>query len=352
MLQSDAIMTATRPKSIGGNGAPAHARFRCAAGRKRGLLSRVGRRCLVRPARLLVGLAALLVAGTWPPVAQASPFDLDAAAVAWSRLVFRAAERADDLSVEVTISEVSAADLSAALSSQPGDEAAAVDGKVLRLASSIDVFLTGRAYQTDIWFQPAGMSPLQRRRDKTGDDVNRKIFRYLADGVRRLRIEPNGRSEVALAPELWTGVKEHVYPFGSARDGCPLVTDPGLLFFIASAGAVTDAAPVTLCVFNKKAIYPVQLSAEPDAPLAADYLAVSGADRNQVRREARVRKIRIQALAPKGEGSDPEPFEFFEMVGEIEIDLEADSGLPLRIAGDIAGFGRVEFTLSEAVLRP
>ena len=79
---------------------------------------------------------------------------------------------------------------------------------------------------------------------------------------------------------------------------------------------------------------------------------MNGSDRSQVNREARVRKIRIQALGPRGKGGDPEPFEFFEMGGEIEIDLEADSGLPLRIAGHVAGFGRVEFTLSEAVLRP
>ena len=249
---------------------------------------------------------------------------------------------------------MSAADLALALRSPGGDEAAApVDGQVLLMTSTIDVFLTGRAYQTDIWFRSAGVSPLQRRRDKTGKDANRKIFRYLADGVQRLRIEPKGGSEAELAPELWTGVKEHFFPFGAARDDCPIVSDPGLLFLIAAAGAVTRASePLALCVFNKKAIYLVQLSADSDASLAADYLEVSGAGPNQVRREARVRKIRIQAFAPKGEGVESEPFEFFEMGGEIEMDVEADSGLPLRIAGEVAGFGRVEFALSEAVLRP
>lgn len=288
----------------------------------------------------------------WPLAAPASSLDLDAAAVPWSRLVFRAPERADDLSVEVTLSEASPADLDAVMISRPGDAAAPVDGEVLKLTSTIDVYLTGRAYRTDIWFEPAGLSPLQRRRDKIGGDVNRKIFRYGADGVRRLRIEPKGRSEADLAPELWTDVREHVYPFGPERDGCPLVTDPGLLFFAASAGAITEAGPETLCVFNKKAIHPVRLSAEPDAPLAADYVAVNGSEQSRVRREARVRKVRIRASAPESEGIDPDPFEFFEMGGEIEIDLEAESGLPLRIAGDVAGFGRVEFLLSEAVLRP
>ena len=71
-----------------------------------------------------------------------------------------------------------------------------------------------------------------------------------------------------------------------------------------------------------------------------------------MRREAAVRKVRIQAFLPEADGVNPEPFEFFEMGGEIEIDLDADSGLPLRITGEIVGLGRVDFLLNEVVWRP
>jgi len=298
-------------------------------------------------------LLICLVALVWPTTVLASSFDLYGGEVAWSRLVFRAVDRADDLSVEITLAEADAAELAAVLRSEPGNAPApAPDGTVLRMTSTIDVFLTGRSYRTDIWFQSAGVSPLQRHRDKMGQDANRKVFRYLADGVRRLRIEPAGRSEAKLAPEKWTGVKERFYPFGAARTECPVLSDPNLLFLIASAGALRDASSMTLCVFNKKTIHTVRLSAKPGGTLAANYLEVSGGARNQVRRQAQVRTVRIQASPPQYDGVEPEPFEFFEISGDIKIDLDAENGLPLRMIGEISGFGRVELVLSEADLSP
>ena len=302
------------------------------------------------PAGLLVCLASL----AWGSAVLASPLDLDEAAVAWSRLEFRAADRPDDLSVEVRLSKATPEAQAALLDSGPGDEPVpSQDATLLQMTSTIEVFATGRAYRTDIWFYSAGVSPLQRRRDKTGKGANRKIFRYLSDGVRRLRIEPNGRSEAKLVPEQWTDVKELFYPFSAARADCPVLSDPNLLFVIASAGAVGGKGePLALCVFNKQTIHRVRLAAEPGETLEADYLEVKGADRNQVRRTASVRKIRIQASVPEADEDNAEPFEFFEMRGEIEIDLDADSGLPLRVAGEIGGVGRVDFLLSEVAWRP
>jgi hypothetical protein len=310
----------------------------------------VGRKAVAGPAVLILCLVSLM----WGTAEAASPFDIDGAAIAWSRLEFRAASRPDDLSVEVKLSDVSPEQVAALLQSSPGDEPAPTpDAPVLQMTSTIDVFVTGRAYQTDIWFYPAGATPLQRRRDKTGEDANRKIFRYLADGVRRLRLEPNGSAEAKLAPENWTRVKEHFYPYGATRAGCPVLSDPNLLFFIASAGTVTGGAePLALCVFNKQSIHRVQLSADAGGTLQADYLEIKGAAQNQVRRETAVRKIRVQAFPPEADGVSPEPFEFFEMGGEIEIDLDAENGLPLRISGEIGGLGRVDFLLSEVTWRP
>ncbi len=309
-----------------------------------------GRKLVAGPAWLFICLVSL----AWFPAGAASPLDLDAGAVAWSRLEFRAARRPNDLSVEIKLSEIAPERLAALLHSNPGEEPdVPADAMVLQMTSTIDVFVTGRAYQTDIWFYPAGVTPLQRRRDKTGEDANRKIYRYLDDGVRRLRLEPNGSAEAKLAPENWTRVKEHFYPYGATRTGCSALSDPNLLFFIVSAGAVTGGAePLTLCVFNKQTIHRVQLSVDTGGTLEADYLEIKGAARNKVRREAAVRKVRIQAFLPEADGVNPEPFEFFEMGGEIEIDLDADSGLPLRITGEIVGLGRVDFLLNEVVWRP
>lgn len=302
----------------------------------------MSRKAIAGPAALLLGLASL----AWPSAVLAASLDLDPASVAWSRLEFRPAERSDDLSVAVQLSEVSPDEVGAVLQSEPGAEPAVpADGGLLQMTSAIDVVVTGRTYQTDVWFSAAGVSPLERRRDKIGKGANRKIFRFLADGVRRLRIEPDGRSEAKLAPDQWSNVQELFFPYGPARADCAVLSDPNLLFVIAAAGAVT-AEPLELCVFNKQAIYRVRLSAEPGETLEADYREIGNGGQSQVRRRAAIRKIRIQAFPPEVEGVNVDPFEFFEMRGEIEIDLDAESGLPLRVSGQI-GSRRVEFQLSE-----
>ncbi len=306
-----------------------------------------GRRTIAGPAALVLCLAGL----AWPSAVHAAPLDFDPATIGWSRLEFRPAERSDDLSVEVKLSLVSPDQVHSLLQSEPGNEPTVPLGATLwQMTSTIDVMLTGRTYRTDVWFSAAGASPLERRRDKIGKGANRKIFRYLADGVRRWRLEPDGGSEAELPPDDWTDVQELFFPYGRARGGCPVLTDPSLLFAIASAGAVAEA-PLELCVFNKQAIYRVRLSAEPGEALEADYRETRSADQAQVRRRAATRKIRIQAVLSDDAGASADPFEFFEMRGEIEIDLDAGSGLPLRVSGEI-GSRRVEFHLSEVAWRP
>ena len=103
----------------------------------------------------------------------------------------------------------------------------------------------------------------------------------------------------------------------------------------------------TLCVFNKKSIHGVRIAAGSGAIVHANYLKTHGASRERVDREVNARNIRISALPPEFGGVEFEPFEFFEMGGEIGLDLDPDSGLPLRISGEISGLGRVDFLLSE-----
>lgn len=298
-------------------------------------------------------LLACVLFLAWSPAMADAPPALDGAAVAWSRLVFRAADRPDDLAVEVKLADIAPGGLAALLGAGSGEAPPRpADATAMRMTSTIDVRLTGQTYRTDIWFYPAGVVPLQRLRDKIGDDPSRKTYRYLSDGVRRLRLDPDTSAEAQLPPDRWSRVKETFYPFGAARAGCPVVTEPNLLLLIASAGAVSRPdKPLDLCVFNKESVYRVRLTAAPGETMEASYLESRGGDRTKVRRRAAVRTVRIDAVAPEANPAGIEPFEFFEMGGTIEIDLDAETGLPLRISGEVTGLGRVAFTLSEADLR-
>ena len=301
-----------------------------------------------RPNYLVFGLLAL--AGS---MATASPLDFDPASLAWSRLTFRPAERPGDLQVEISLSEATSNELSALPGSDPGDELAASGGEAWHMTSIFDVFYTGRTYRTDLWFSSEGPSPVQRHRDKLGRDANRKAYRFLADGVGRLRIEPDGSAEAEQAADQWSFIKEDFFPYGAARDGCSVLSDPSLLFLAVSSGVATRGNdPLTLCVFNKKTIYRVKLSAGPVEALAVEYVETRNGARSDVRRKAAIRKVTIEAFAPDSDGVEPEAFEFFEMSGDIEIELDAENGLPLRISGDIAGLGRIAVRLNEVDLRP
>lgn len=308
-------------------------------------------------ARLALALVALAWPGAWPGAGAAAALELDAAAIPWSRLVFQPPDRPEELTVEIGLTEIDAGRLpaprDAASGAPPAPPAQPVGPTVWQLSSVFQVLYTGRTYRTDVWFSPEDASALLRHRDRLGRSANRKAYRYLADGVRRLRTEPDGGAEAELPPERWSLVKEDLYPFGAARGDCPVLIDPNVLLVIASARAVGGAEePLTLCVFNKKAIYRVRLTAEPGEPRQVSYLEAADGARREVRREAAIRTIRLEALPPESGDVEPETFEFFEMSGEIEIDLEAESGLPVRISGEIAGLGRIAVALSEVELRP
>jgi len=311
-----------------------------------------------RPARLGLGLVAF----GWSLAAAASPLDVDGTAVAWSRLMFRPVERADDLAVEVSLTEADGARLSALLGDNPGRDRGADPGDdpeepagatVWQMTATIDVRYTGQVYRSEVWFSSGADSPWLRYRDKLGRDANRKAYRYLEDGVRRRRIEPEGSTEADQPPERWSRIKEHFFPYGLPRAGCPVLFDPSMLFLVASAGAVSPTdGPLTLCVFNKKTLYRVRLTAGPADSLPVAYVERKDGIRREVSRDAAVRTVRIEAEAAATGEIEPEPFEFFEMSGEIAIDLDPESGLPLRISGQIGRFGQVVVLLAEADLRP
>ena len=303
----------------------------------------------------LLALASLLWGVLWGAAVFAAPLDLDSSGVAWRGLEFRSPDRPDDINVVVTLSDAAADERAALPGPTPGGEwpkgGSPAAAALQRMTSIVEISATGRAYRTDVWFAPDGLVPLERRRDKTGKGANRKVFHYLADGVRRLRIEPDGRSEAKRPPEEWSLVQELFFPYGPARAGCQALLDPNLLFVVATA-ELAGPEPRDLCVFNKQTIHRVRLSAVPGEALAVDYQVTDAAGRREVRRQAQIRRVRIQTFLPDPDGRDADPFEFFEMRGEIEIDLDVETRLPLRVAGDVGGIGRVEFHLHAATLRP
>ena len=298
-------------------------------------------------------LLALAIVTLPPSLALASSsLELDPSRVAWSRLLLRASDARADVRIEVRLSQVPRAGLASVLATDLGRAVEPpADAQVWLMTANIEVRDYQKNYRTDVWFVPRDASALQRRRDKVGKGANRKTFRYLLHGVHRVRLEPDGRQEAELPPEQWTIIKEHFYPYGPARADCSVLSDPALLLFVASAGVLSDEGErLDVCVFNKQTIYRARLSAAALQPLAVDYAEIGSDLRRDIDRDITARKIRLEAR-PSGVGDfEPDPFEFFEMPGDIEIFLDESSRIPVQVVGNVSGLGRVVFTLSEVTL--
>jgi hypothetical protein len=301
-------------------------------------------------ARVLLTLCVLALSPG--AVLAAEPFEVDPSKVGWSRLLFRASDARASVAIEVRLTTAPASDLEdprvpvtgGAVVPPAGDE-------VSLLTAFIVVEGYDKAYRNEVWFLPGEAVPLQRRRDKLGKGPNRKTFRYAGEGVYRVRLDPAGPQEEELRPEQWTGEKTHFYPYGPAARGCPAVTDPALLLLAVSAGAVSeDGAPLDLCAFNKKTVYQVRAATAGVRPLEVAYAEIGKGVRAKIERAVAAPSVRI--VARPGEAADPDPFEFFELTGDIEIALDPSTRIPVLISGDLPGLGRVDFALSEVTLFP
>ena len=286
------------------------------------------------------------------PAVAGSPLALDPSRVAWSRLLFRASDAMASVTIEVRLATVPSSGLEALPDAGADGAIMPPDGaEVSLMTAAIVVDGYDKTFRNEVWFLPGDAVPLQRRRDKIGKDANRKTFRYAADGVYRVRLDPEGRREAELPPEQWSARKTHFYPYETALSGCPVLTDPALLLFVVSAGAVSeDGEPLELCVFNKKTVYRVRARAAGARPLEVAYTEIGQGVRNEIERGIDAQRIRIVARPGDAAGLEPDPFEFFEITGDIEIVLDPSTRVPVMISGDLPGLGRVDFSLSEVTL--
>ena len=307
-------------------------------------------------------IAACVAMSMFSPVHQAigaSTLDLAPERIGWSRLVFQASHGPIDARSEVRLATISAVRLKDSLLAAadgplaPGADAAT--GAMLMTAtvamSSSLPFVGDKTWETQVWFLPATASALQRTRTKIGEDPDRKTFRYLANGVRRIRFEPEAADGGQRRAEPWKVVRTTFNPYGPARARCRDVSDPSVLFYVVSAaGMSAGAPPLELCVFNKKVLYHAEIRPAGTERLRVNYTRRRGETEEAVETEIAVLKIVLSGRPSEPAERKPEPFEFFEMRGDIEISVDIASGLPVRVRGTVANLGEATFNLVEADL--
>lgn len=306
----------------------------------------------------MVFCVALVLGGSSIPAAAtggAEP-ELDPASVAWSRLVFEGQRSVGRATAALELKALTDDDAEVDLveSSHPPAISPNEAGAALMTAEVQAILPFKRKQWTGrIWFCPLDGVALQRIRYKPGKDGSNKTYRYSEAGVHRIRAEPRGSREARRGPERWTDLRKSFYPYGAAREGCPVVSDPFVLLYLVSAAGLSRGDELNVCVFNKKGLYRARLKAVGEERVRAHYVDGSGWRDRQVDGEAVALKILLTARPAPGSRGELEGFEFLGFEGGVEILMDMESGIPLEIRGTLPEIGPLAFMLIEAtVTRP
>ena len=196
------------------------------------------------------------------------------------------------------------------------------------------------------WFTPDDAAALQRIRSRRGDDIWQNTYRFTENGVYRIRKKPAGADEKQLAPELWTKIKESFYAYQDKPPESLPVLEPTGLLYLASALAFRErAGPRTLYVFDRKQLHEVKVQVSGRQRLKVSYIEKN--QENDLQREGMTDTLKI-SFKPRSLASpdqQPEEFSFMGLTGDFEIYIDAATGVPVQISGQISNIGKVHIRL-------
>lgn len=209
----------------------------------------------------------------------------------------------------------------------------------------MDIQATGKAigkkHQSSvrIWFDAATGAVFLRDKLRSGSDPYRKAYRFAENRASRVKQQPVSRNETDKPVQQWSKIKNSSYPYDLDNSGCDTVTDPAVLLYLLSVERSTP--PPARCVFFDDTLYKVSFIDDGEAQLAVSYS--DHTDTNNRRdiedsRTTRHYRLAVSVLTPDTDSSD---FEFFELRGNIVVTMDLETGIPLQLAGDRAGVGRI-----------
>lgn len=288
-------------------------------------------------------MAAGLVIAT--QLAAATPADGEGA---WARLRFEHEGLALDATLD--ISRESAASTAFPATEAAPEAALRPSGAALGKLTvdshfRLSPFLERRRHAA-LWFEPASHAALLGTRETTGIGAGYRVSRYAADGVHVTKAAPATAAERRLAPAAWRAREHSRVDYGSAASACASVTEPTAL--LLRDPAVPNGEGPGLCVISRKQLLRPVFTGTGEAAAAMGYrLHGAGGAVSEVA-VRRVLRYTLR-LVPLGGGDEAgDDGYFLGLDGDIELEVEPASGMPLRLRGRAALLGRVDFRLREA----
>ncbi|NPA95900.1 MAG: hypothetical protein GXO58_10795 [Thermodesulfobacteria bacterium] len=209
-----------------------------------------------------------------------------------------------------------------------------------------------KKYEHFVWFDPLSLDAIERVRWKKSGSRWIKLYKWQAKGVARLAIRPGDASE-DLPPFKWKRRYSSFYRFGkdvgSVCGKGQGVSEPLVLVYLASRlGEARQLGERTLCVFGKKVLHRCKIEGKGEESVKVRYLAITPKGKKKVKERKKVLVYSVRPVTLEASQSRTEPFSLLGLKRNIEIFVEAGTGIPVRIRGDNDVMGHIDLRLVEA----
>ena len=287
-----------------------------------------------------------------------SQIKLDPKRVPWIQLSYRIKNFSAEVTAQVQLESLPAAEVEAALIKSPQGvpiEAWRPESNRITVHYNVDsIFKPPVKTINHVWFNPQDATALGRIRLRRGNDDFKKVYRFTQQGVFRHRRKPKDQQEILKQPEKWTDVKDTFYAYNLNLLGCPNVTERLVLIYIASASAAEiskSLQPLSFCVFGRRQLFQVRFKPEGYHSLRVDFLEKK--QQGEIHRQGEIEALKI-ALEIQPLASDLKEVEDFSFLGfqdDVAIFIDPVSDLPIQVSGEIPMVGKVIIKLHEVWLR-
>ena len=270
--------------------------------------------------------------------------------VNWRTLELQDSGLTGSVTTRIDLRQLPAAEVQPALLETPDTMSPrAVGARVQELvvASSIRLLLgVGLETETRLWFNADNGLPLQLMRLRQGSKPSQKSYRFGRHLVYRLRRQPADKAETDQPAEHWSEVSESYYHLVGADAGCPAILESSqLLYLLSSPDRVFSEQAVEYCVFDRQRVYRVGFRSLGREQVEVDYQQVAAGQETRVRETLLAYHVVLDVRPVEVSPEDDESFSFLGLQGEIHMLLSDRGRIPLRVRGQVPGFGIIQLEL-------
>lgn len=292
--------------------------------------------------RFWAALAAMMAAAAFGAPPAPEP-----AGVPWTFFSLQAEGLAGRVTVDVRVESLPATVQAQFMPSPRGAALRPCGTDVLKLsvATRIDI-IGGKALRLEnhLWLDPQKGTPLYLERTRSGLEDYAQRFRFTEDGVFRRQREPASAKETEGAPESWTRLGQHFYPYPPSEENCTSIIEVSTLIPLFTGSAVKAPDPMgPVCLFHKRQLHRLSCRPEAAGPVAFDYLEKREGFETRRSGTAAARKIQVRTRPIGSYRGDVE--ELFD--NGVLITLSPDGRLPLMASGKLPLIGWVDLKLKE-----